>query len=381
MKTTLNQLLGAALCLLATTTTAPAAGKGKGGSGGGGGAGGGSTLEGTIYYIGNAEGWSGTPSISMNADGSNQTVLGSGGYSDIFGTPSIHRHNTHRWFLKLEYLKDPDHMPTPEEPFKYLEHPDGAKRAQLVSLRDDCNVETPAPETKSLLLDGDPTLQILGPLSWLLDDNYVSFIARRWSSSDPDASVVGGGIYVLPVVFDADGNIAGLGELPTAPVVPLPLVPDDNPPPNVEAHPQPDVIEYSWNPAADMYAHRKRSVPGLWVADLVSGAEIMIATGYGPQWSPDGAWIAYGSGGSIEKIRPDGKRRTRLLQATSTWIFDGSCWAPDSRHLAFTGQAFEEGGINHDLFVMEANGGGLVNVTNTPGPTTEWIHPNSGGWR
>lgn len=161
-----------------TLTTAHAAGKGNGGGGGGGG---GDVIGGTIYYYGNFPGWgSGTPTISMNADGSNKTVLGSDGWSTIFGEPSIHLHNNHRWFPKAFSLPDPDHIPTEEEPYKYLEYPDGSWRYELFALRGDYNpYSNNTPHTGALLLADDPAFQLLGGQHWLLNDEYISFVARR----------------------------------------------------------------------------------------------------------------------------------------------------------------------------------------------------------
>jgi len=366
MKIKINLLLGAALCLLGTLTTTQAAGKGGGGGSSGGG-GGGSTSEGTIYYLGLVpNGPSGNYTISMNADGSNKTAVGGRGW--IFGHPSLNLHKNHRWFLYVASFTD-----------QYA--PDGAGRLELIALRDDYDPESNnTPQTISLLTN-DPTLQQLGGKDWLLGDDFISFVARRWSSSDPDAIVVEGGIYVVPLAYDADGNIVGLGELPTTPTIPMPLVPEEYPQPGIESHPRPDVIHYSWAPTASMFVYTKQSDSyGVWVADI-DGTETKISLhpGHNPQWSPDGNLIVYGVGGGFVSIRPNGKRLTWILQPTSDWEFYYAYFSPDSQNLVFTGIS-KLGDSNWDVFRMNANGGSLVNLTDTPN-SREVTQKGLAAWR
>lgn len=49
----------------------------------------------------------------------------------------------------------------------------------------------------------------------------------------------------------------------------------------------------------------------------------------GPQWSPDGAWIAYNGHGGLSLVSPDGKS-TRVLRE-QTWL--AFAWSADSQHL------------------------------------------------
>lgn len=78
---------------------------------------------------------------------------------------------------------------------------------------------------------------------------------------------------------------------------------------------------HSWNPDTTEFVHTKLSDPyGVWVADR-AGSDTMITPdpGHRPEWSPDGTLIAYGAGGGILTIKPNGKRRTWILQKTSTY--------------------------------------------------------------
>jgi len=358
MKTKLKFLIGAVCCLLATLTTTHAAGKGGGGNGSGGG-----TLGGTIYFLGPIEGLgSGTITRSINPDGGNETVVGSGGTGLLRGNPSLNLHNGYRWFLGMVVYAD-----------QY--YPNGSPRRELVASREDYeNDSNNNAQTRSDLTD-DITLDCRG-LRWVPGDESISFIGRRWSSADPDATVVEGGIYTAPLVFDADGNIGGLGALPTL-TVPLPLVvvqPED--------YPMPDVIHYSWAPTSDMFVYTKQSDPyGIWVADL-AGSETMISSypGYGPEWSPNGKLIAYSVGGNLVTIKPTGRNELWIVPRTSNWTYLWAQWSPDSGKLVFTGQDSDKNN-NWDLFRVDANGNNMVQLTDTPTPAKEQTASYYSGWR
>jgi Tol biopolymer transport system component len=76
----------------------------------------------------------------------------------------------------------------------------------------------------------------------------------------------------------------------------------------------------------------------------------------GPQWSPDGAWIAYNGHGGLSLVSPDGKS-SRVLRE-QTWL--GFAWSVDSqrlfgirlsddfRHLTFTSVDVRSG-VEHVL--------------------------------
>jgi TolB protein len=90
---------------------------------------------------------------------------------------------------------------------------------------------------------------------------------------------------------------------------------------------------------------------------------------WGPDWSPDGEWIAWntaseaGSGFDLGLIRPDGTAR-RVIKPGE--FVEYPAWSPDGRRIAFMGQVAEESS-QYDIFVMNADGTDVERLTNFPG--------------
>src|SRR6185436_2759928 len=117
-----------------------------------------------------------------------------GGYYGIWGNPSRALHDNHRWFLKSYKITGQF-------------YPDGSQRREIFARRDD--------QLTPVQLTDDPTLQTDGRVDWVPGgDQQISFRARRWSSTEPDATVVEGGLYMASLVYDGAGNITGLAEQP-----------------------------------------------------------------------------------------------------------------------------------------------------------------------
>jgi|GEM_PF-2031331 len=373
MKTKTIALAGAAFVLLGALATSHAVGKGSGngngnGNGGGGPGGGGDSPAGTIYYLGPIPGSTGPTAIttSISPDGSNPTIMGSGGWARAFGTPSLSLHNHHRWFLGFDRIANEAY------PDGYETYPDGSWRFEICAFRDDHDPQSATSGQTRVQLTENATLEPRGA-AWLDEDLLISFVGRRWSSTDPGATVVEGGIYTAALEFDADGNITGLAETPTVPDIPMTLA-------QTADDPEPDVSYYSWNPAGNMIVYTRLSDPyGVWMVDF-TGWESLITTepGHKPEWSPDGRRIAYGVGGGIKSIKPNGKGEKWIIQSNSTWSFYHAFWSPDSEYLVVTGQAPD---LNKDLFLVNTGTGELVQLTDTPTPAWETVRAWHGGWR
>jgi len=92
-----------------------------------------------------------------------------------------------------------------------------------------------------------------------------------------------------------------------------------------------------------------------------------------PSWSPDGTRIAYydsaesGGSKSIYLIRPDGTDNRVLVQGRATGQAARAAFSPDGTRIAFACGAHEgRPSFDIDLCVMNADGSGTVDVTNTP---------------
>lgn len=117
----------------------------------------------------------------------------------------------------------------------------------------------------------------------------------------------------------------------------------------------------------------------------VDGTETKITSDHGemPQWSPDGARIAYGLSGGLVTIKADGKRRSWIVSPESDWLFRWPHWSPDSGHLVFTGLPKTGSGVysaTGDLFLVSANGRDMVNLTDSP-DSRESTTAGYAGWR
>lgn len=98
------------------------------------------------------------------------------------------------------------------------------------------------------------------------------------------------------------------------------------------------------------------------------GLPLSEGDGAWASWSPDGLWVAYGSGGDLIRMRPDGTGPEVLTSGPAT---DAEpAFSPDGRRIAFVSAA--EGGAPR-LHVVEADGGEPRAVMFRAG--TEHHHP------
>ena len=80
----------------------------------------------------------------------------------------------------------------------------------------------------------------------------------------------------------------------------------------------------------------------IWITDQQGRIHRFLVQGYAPQWSPDGAWIAFlryphgiddRTDSEVHLVRPDGSEEHRLLQNKDP--IGEIAWSPDSRKIAF----------------------------------------------
>lgn len=80
------------------------------------------------------------------------------------------------------------------------------------------------------------------------------------------------------------------------------------------------------------------------------------------QWSPDGSKILFVQADGLFVIDPDGANRQLLREGIA--FYRAFAWSPDSSRIAFAAPGPTG---DDDIFVMNADGTGATNITNTPG--------------
>ena len=223
-------------------------------------------------------------------------------------------------------------------------------------------------------LTNDITLQPrVGSTDWVPGDALISLKGRRWSSADSGATFVEGGIYTASLAFGSDGNIIGLAAQPTTPTIPFPLAE------TTAGDPWPGLADYCWDPTGTKVAYAGSGNFDLWVANLLNvHTRIFAGPAYVPQWSSAGDKIAFSYSG-IAMINPNGSGFKIIIRNTSAWSYSRAYFSPAGSHLVFTGQ---QSNGNMDVFRATATGGSPTNLTNSPSPFNEYLHPGSGGgWR
>ena len=129
------------------------------------------------------------------------------------------------------------------------------------------------------------------------------------------------------------------------------------------------------------YAEEKLTYTHIWVYDAETGEKTQITEGefdhQGPQWSPDGEWIAFTSNRTQSRMGdPDRSDNSdilivsanggepRNLTTSNSGPDRGPVWSPDGTRIAYTGSLSENSGASQsDVFVLPVNGGAPQNLT------------------
>ena len=84
-------------------------------------------------------------------------------------------------------------------------------------------------------------------------------------------------------------------------------------------------------------------------------------------WSPDGRQIVFAAKGAIFLINQDGSGLVKIHQDTQTGFSFAPCWAPDGTRILFDDRVVDHGERRRpDLYTMNPDGSGILQVTNTP---------------
>jgi TolB protein len=124
----------------------------------------------------------------------------------------------------------------------------------------------------------------------------------------------------------------------------------------------------AWSPTGHEIAFARQNGFGsdIWRLNLDSGAEVKVI-GFpdavsGLDWSPDGSKIAFERGSDIWVVNPSGTGATNLTNFPPERPALNPSWSPDGERIAFAVNPTETTNV-FDIYVMNANGSGIENVT------------------
>ncbi len=147
-----------------------------------------------------------------------------------------------------------------------------------------------------------------------------------------------------------------------------------------------DDIHPTWSPDGRRIAYCSRARDEdwqIWVVDLKTHGFTNLGPGMYPEWSPNGEWIAFqkprfrgGGWFGVWVLKPDGSAVTEIV-SSDKWAAINPSWSPDGKHITFAtvhkspeSQAEQRAWAGDDVWIVNADGTGLYQLTTDAGP--EW---------
>ena len=124
------------------------------------------------------------------------------------------------------------------------------------------------------------------------------------------------------------------------------------------AIPAADATEPGTNGTIVFVRDTEQQKPQLWTLTPNGTRARLGVIGQQPEWSPDGSWIlaqAWCCNSGLFKIRTDGSEKVMLTDNALTTA-PSAAWSPDGSKVVFATSSY-------DLFVMDADGTNLLQVT------------------
>lgn len=132
----------------------------------------------------------------------------------------------------------------------------------------------------------------------------------------------------------------------------------------------------AWSPGGDRLAYGAASTvdccaAAVWVTDLDGTDQKMLSPyGLGPDWSPDGKRIAFWQGAPWDRfhnedlyvMNSDGSGITQLTD-TDIGIESTPSWSPDGSKIAYVGSKTNTRTTPRDVWIMNADGTGKERIT------------------